>query len=157
MATLENPENCCQSPVDRGAGRGCLCVCAGGGRQLAGLAVRGAWEPAARGQELVCVGTWTDGTVDADAFEAATRDTTLSYGNGLPGQVWKAGTAMWLSSVEGNQRLPRRAAAQASGLHTALCFPVRSDRGFLGAIEFFASADRPRDARLLATMNDLGL
>jgi PAS domain S-box-containing protein len=66
-------------------------------------------------------------------------------------------TARWLSSVDADERLPRRAAAQASGLHTALCFPVRSDRGFLGAIEFFAAADRPPDDRLLATLDGLGL
>ncbi len=119
-----------------------------------------AWEPIAsegEGERLVCVGTWTDGTVDAGAFEAVTRTTVLPYGDGLPGQVWRSGAAKWLSGVDGNQRLPRRTAAAASGLHTAVCYPVRSDRGFLAAIEFFAAAEQPRDGRLLATMDDLGL
>jgi PAS domain S-box-containing protein len=117
-----------------------------------------AWEPTASGKpELVCVGTWTDGTVHAAAFEAVTRDTTLAYGQGLPGRVWEVGAAPWVTAAADDQRLPRRLAAARSGLHTAVCFPVRSERGFLGAIELFASIEQECDERLLATMDDLGL
>jgi PAS domain S-box-containing protein len=158
MATMENPEDAVVRALSAAEPREDVYAfaLAAIGNSLA-WQFGAAWEPAATGEELVCVGTWTDGTVDSGAFEAVTRDATLSYGNGLPGQVWKTGTARWLSSFDDNQRLPRRAAAQASGLCTALCFPVRSDRGFLGAIEFFASAERPSDSRLLHTMSDLGL
>jgi PAS domain S-box-containing protein len=59
--------------------------------------------------------------------------------------------------VDSDGRLPRREAARHSGLHTAVCFPVRSERGFLAAIEFFGAVLQPRDDRLVATMEDLGL
>jgi PAS domain S-box-containing protein len=71
--------------------------------------------------------------------------------------VWAQGAAQWRPDVDTDERLPRRSAAARSGLNTAVCFPVRSERGFLGAIEFFAGSTLPRDERLLATMEDFGL
>jgi GAF domain-containing protein len=47
--------------------------------------------------------------------------------------------------------LPRRA-----GLRAAFCFPIRSARGVLGVIEFFAGEPRRLDAEVLATMSALG-
>jgi len=117
-----------------------------------------AWEPDEPDEkELRCVGTWTDRTIDAAAFETVTRATVLARGEGLPGRVWEDGTAMWLAGAPRDMRLPRRQAVAASGLRTAVCFPLHSERGFLGAIEFFTSAELDADERLLATMDDLGL
>jgi PAS domain S-box-containing protein len=123
-----------------------------------GWQVGAAWEPDPRQPgHIGCVGTWSDGTVNAVAFEAATRATTLAFGEGLPGHVWAEGSPDWWRDVGADLRLPRREAAATAGLVTGVCFAVRSGEGTIGAIEFFTSADKPRDERLLATMENLGL
>ena len=123
-----------------------------------GWQVGAAWEPdPADPARIVCVRIWNDGTLGLLTFERATLETALAAGEGLPGSVWQEGIPRWLSDVETDERLPRRAAAEAAGLRTGVCFPVRSDRGTLGAIEFFAAEPVPRDERLLATLDLLGL
>ncbi|HWI70562.1 MAG TPA: PAS domain S-box protein [Baekduia sp.] len=116
-----------------------------------------AWEPAtADASALACVACWT---TDADALEPfadVTRTTILRLGEGLPGRVFAAGEPEWLADATVDDRLPRRAAAEAAGLHAAVAFPVRSERGIVGVVELFADRPRAPDAELLATLDLLG-
>jgi PAS domain S-box-containing protein len=113
-----------------------------------------AWEGAG---ELRCVATWTNGTVDAAAFAEATRATILAPGEGLPGRVWRDGVPAWLEDFAAEDAMPRHKAAVDAGLHTALAFPVRSERGVLAVVEFFAAERRIEDRGVLETMEGLGL
>jgi PAS domain S-box-containing protein len=115
------------------------------------------WEPAPeRPEALRCVETWHVPGAEVEEFEAASRDTLLVAGEGLPGRVWGSGEPAWIADVPADDNFPRAAAARRAGLHAAFCFPVRSARGVLGVIEFFTGEPRQLDADLLATMAALG-
>jgi PAS domain S-box-containing protein len=122
-----------------------------------GWRVGAVWEPAPdRPEALRCVEIWSAGDAATEDFEAASRDTALAAGEGLPGRVWRSGEAAWIADVTADDNFPRAPAARQAGLHAAFCFPIRSARGVLGVIEFFTGEPRRLDAELLATMSALG-
>jgi PAS domain S-box-containing protein len=122
-----------------------------------GWRVGAAWEPGPGSDApLRCVAIWTGRGGDLTAFEAATRSAEFHRGQGLPGRVWASGRPAWIVDAAADAALPRRAAAIASGLHAAFGFPLRSDRGVVGVMEFVASEPHEPDAELLATMEALG-
>jgi PAS domain S-box-containing protein len=115
------------------------------------------WEPAPdRPEALRCVETWRAAEADLEDFEAAARTTPLAKGEGLPGRVWGSGEPAWIPDVMADNNFPRGTAARRAGVHAAFCFPIRSARGVLGVIEFFAGDACEPDAELLATMSTLG-
>ena len=91
------------------------------------------------------------------AFAETTRATALRSGEGLPGPVWQTGRPMWVTDAAIDERLPRRPAAAAAGLHAAVCFPVRSERGVVGVVEVFGPSPREPDAELVATLEVVGV
>lgn len=110
----------------------------------------------APGAPLRCVALWAQPGTDLTAFVDATRSTELRPGEGLPGRVWERGEPAWIIDAAADHALPRRAAALASGLHGAFGFPLRSDRGVVGVMEFIASEPHQLDAELLDTVKVLG-
>jgi PAS domain S-box-containing protein len=102
------------------------------------------------------VATWSAGGTAAREFEAASRRAALPASEGLPGRVWRSGQPAWVADVLADDNFPRAATARRAGLRAAFCFPIRSARGVLGVIEFFAGEPRRVDAELLATMSTLG-
>jgi PAS domain S-box-containing protein len=122
-----------------------------------GWRVGAVWEPVPhRPEALQCVETWHADGVEAHDFEAISSSTTLAPGEGLPGRVWSTGEPAWLPDVLADDNFPRKPAARRAGLHAAFCFPIRSARGVLGVIEFYAAEARRLDDALLATMTALG-
>src|SRR5215212_11836845 len=116
-----------------------------------------AWEPpSGRPDELVCSETWCAAGVDDEQFVTLSRGITLTAGEGLPGRVWATGEPAWVPDVEDDPNFPRAAAARRAGLRAAFCFPLRSARGVLGAIEFYTGEARDLDSELLETMATLG-
>src|ERR1700712_4224953 len=117
-----------------------------------------AWEPATENQgTLACVACWT--AADAPAlqrFAETTRTTFLRSGDGLPGRVFAGGEPEWLQDAAADHRLPRPAAAADAGLHAAVAFPVRSERGIVAVVELFGDHPRDPDPELLATLDLLG-
>ncbi len=114
-----------------------------------------AWEPRAGGETLGCTALWLRNG-DADEFAAVTRSTTFAPGEGLPGAVWESGQAVWIADAASDASLPRREAARAAGLHAAVGFPVRSERGVVGVIEGFADRQLEPDQELLSTLEVVG-
>jgi PAS domain S-box-containing protein len=104
---------------------------------------------------LRCVEVWHGGRPEAD-FEALSRSLTLAPGEGLPGRVLPGGEPVWTESAPDDENFPRADAARRAGLHAGFAFPLRSARGVVGVMEFFAEDLRRLDARLLATMDALG-
>jgi PAS domain S-box-containing protein len=70
--------------------------------------------------------------------------------------VLVSGQATWLVDAPDDANFPRAQAALRGGLHAAFAFPLRSPRGVVGVMEFFAGELREPDERLLATMDTLG-
>ena len=117
-----------------------------------------AWEPRDTDPDVQgCVATWTLGEGRAAIFAQVTNATELRRGEGLPGRVWDTGAPAWISDFATDDRLPRREAAASAGLHAALAFPLRSERGVVGVVEFLTTEPLEPDAELLATMDLLGM
>jgi len=117
-----------------------------------------AWEPDHFDPDaLRCVAVWAADEDGPRAFAEVTRATTLRRGEGLPGRVWQSGRATWIRDAATDDRLPRRDAAAAAGMHAAVCFPVRSDRGLVGLVEAFGPQARQPDADLLAALDVVGV
>ena len=117
-----------------------------------------AWEPLPTDEHTVrCVAVWAVPGERTDEFAQVTRTTELRSGEGLPGRVWRNGRTAWITDFATTTAFPRREAAAAAGLHAAFAFPLRSERGVVGVIEFFASGSQEPDEQLLGTMEVLGM
>jgi PAS domain S-box-containing protein len=124
------------------------------GRSL-GWPLGAVWEVRPDDLRLRCARTWHEGD-DASEFELLSERITLAPGEGLPGRVLASGEAAWIVDAPRDGNFPRAAAARRSGLHAAFGFPLRSARGIVGVMEFFAREQREPDQRLLETMRMLG-
>jgi PAS domain S-box-containing protein len=120
-----------------------------------GWEVAAAWEPDPGGERLSCTALWQSEGAAAE-FAAKTRSFSFARGEGLPGEVWAAGHARWVTDAAGEARLPRREAAAAAGLHAGVAFPVRSERGVVGVIEGFCATPLEPDQELLDNLEVVG-
>ena len=124
------------------------------GRPL-GWRLGAVWELDSEDGRLRCVCTWQAGE-RTDEFQALSESLTLGPGEGLPGRVLASGEPAWLVDAPEDANFPRAPAARRTGLHAGFGFPLRSARGVVGVMEFFAGDLREPDERLLATMAALG-
>jgi hypothetical protein len=115
------------------------------------------WEPDGVDPDLLrCVATWAADEDGPRSFAQTTRATALRRGEGLPGRVWQTGSALWIEDAATDVRLPRRPAAEAAGLHAAVCFPVRSERGLVGVVEVFGPSPWEPDTEFMAALEVVG-
>ncbi|HLK60474.1 MAG TPA: PAS domain S-box protein, partial [Chthonomonadaceae bacterium] len=108
---------------------------------------------------LRCVATWHQPAVHVVDFEAASRQLTFSIGEGLPGQTWARGEAMWVANIlaqESRMCIPRMRSAVEAHLRAGLLFPVRGESGILGILEFYSRELRSPDNEMLQTVAILG-
>jgi PAS domain S-box-containing protein len=122
-----------------------------------GWNVAAAWEadPESSGQ-LRRVAFWSDHSIPAGALDELESRTQMPIGHGLPGRVWASGEPTWIVDVTADPDFPRADAARAAGLQSAFCFPIPTDTGISGAMEFFTPEPRMPDDGLLATMASVG-
>jgi PAS domain S-box-containing protein len=113
------------------------------------------WELAPAAGGLRCVCTWRASGTAAE-FQELSEAITLREGEGLPGRVLVSGEPIWLVDAPADANFPRAEVARKAGLHAGCAFPLRSARGVVGVMEFFAGDRRAPDDRLLATMAALG-
>jgi PAS domain S-box-containing protein len=115
------------------------------------------WEESSGPDAVVrCVETWCADEERLSEFARFSRGLSLPPGYGLPGRVWSSGQPAWIGEVQSDPNFPRAQAAFEAGLHVGLCFPIRTARGIVGAIEFLASDARGADDELIATTESLG-
>ncbi len=115
------------------------------------------WEAALGPDAFVrCTETWYADAARLADFARTSRGTSLPPGHGLPGRVWSSCAPAWITDVQTDPNFPRVGAALEAGLHAGFCFPIRTARGVVGAIEFLTSALREPEGDLLATMESLG-
>jgi PAS domain S-box-containing protein len=124
------------------------------GRSL-GWRLGAVWELESEAGRLRCVCTWGAGE-RTDEFQKLSESLTLGPGEGLPGRVLASGEPVWLTDAPEDANFPRAPAARRTGLHVGFGFPLRSARGVVGVMEFFAGELREPDEHLLATMAALG-
>ena len=117
----------------------------------------GVWERSPGGDPFVrCVETWCRDEERLTEFARVSRGLTFPPGAGLPGRVWSSGSPAWIGDARVDPNFPRAQAALEADLETALCFPVQTARGVVGAIEFMSRGTRVMDDDLLATTQSLG-
>jgi signal transduction histidine kinase/PAS domain-containing protein len=107
-------------------------------------------------QRLRCASVWERPGNNAPRFEALTREISMERGMGLPGRVWARSESVWLSDFGQGHDLPREAAAEADGLHSAFAVPISLRGDCLGVIEFLSHQVRPADDAILVMMANLG-
>lgn len=93
----------------------------------------------------------------AFAFIERSRTMVFGSGEGLPGRVLADGRAHWLKLEFDTPNFPRRDIALATGLQSACAFPIVIGSEIVAIFEFFASKELQIDARLLETMEQVGV
>jgi PAS domain S-box-containing protein len=124
------------------------------GRSL-GWELGAVWEVGPEDERLRCVQIWHAGE-GMQEFEALSERIAFEPGEGLPGRVLVLGEPAWIVDAPHDANFPRARAARRAGLHAALGFPLRSPRGVVGVMEFFARDAREPDEGLLSTLGALG-
>ena len=116
------------------------------------------WELDQTQQLMRCVDVWKSSTESFIEFEHATQGqwNTFQFGVGLPGQVWKKKTPIWISDVLHESNFPRAAAARSVGLHGAFAFPILLNGEILGLMEFFSREVREHDVHTLQLLESIG-
>jgi PAS domain S-box-containing protein len=115
------------------------------------------WEPSGHAPErLVCTRRWHAPGPPPEEFESASEQLRLRAGEGLPGRVWRDQRPAWIVDVVAASNFPRTGSAGRSGLHAALCFPIRSSSGVIGVIELLSGEPHEPDTELLDTLSVLG-
>src|SRR5690242_19419700 len=113
------------------------------------------WQVRRRGDLIECVGAWAAADIDAAELIEQSHHLAFARGEGLPGRVWRSGQPAWILDLQVDSTFPRSAAVLAAGLHSGLCFPLRSSGGIVGTIEFFADGDEQPDRHVLDLMDTL--
>ncbi len=116
------------------------------------------WEAPAGDGPLTCVEVWCspDAGEGVAEFAATSLHTVFERMQGLPGHVWATGEPNWIVDFSSHEDFPRATRAAATGMRSAICSPIRSAGGILGAIEFFSARTREPDGELLDAMASLG-
>ncbi len=114
------------------------------------------WRMDGESHALRCAEVWTDRETDYAPFIERTRQSSFVAGVGLPGRVWKNRQVEWISDVTRDGNFPRAPFAVRAGLHAAFAFPFTLDDRVDGVMEFFATALRPPDQKILDTFDSLG-
>ena len=110
------------------------------------------WEVDAEAGALRCLVGWRQPDEVFDEFERRTSERTFAPGVGMPGRVWQGGEPAWITDVLRDDNFPRAAAAERAGVRSGFGFPVKTEQGVLGVLEFFSRETRPPEEGLLALM-----
>lgn len=114
------------------------------------------WEIERDAELLRCVETWQAPQLDGEGFDEHTKRIRFAPGVGLPGRVWASGEPAWIEDLGADENFPRARAATEAGFCSAFGFPVRSEAGILGVIEFFGREAREPDADLMTLVSMTG-
>ena len=112
------------------------------------------WKVDEEAQALRCADVWNE-KANFTPFIECTRQNSFAIGVGLPGRVWKSRKVEWIIDVGCDSNFPRIAAATSAGLRAAFAFPIGSRDRLYGVMEFFATALREPDKKLLDLMESL--
>ncbi len=103
-----------------------------------------------------CLGASGPGAATAAEFVEVSRATVFASGDGLPGSVLASAAGRWVGDADTAEWLVRREAAGRSGLRTIVGVPVPVDGTVIGILECATATRSPRDADLLAILEEAG-
>jgi|CXWL01.1.fsa_nt_gi PAS domain S-box-containing protein len=102
-----------------------------------------------------CTEVWSSQDTDYTGFIDRTKQSTFALGIGLPGRTWQSRKVEWIADVARDGNFPRAPYAAAAGLHAAIAFPITSHDHVYGVMEFFTTALREPDEKLLQMLDSL--
>jgi PAS domain S-box-containing protein len=109
---------------------------------------------------LTCAATWRWPLADLRALEESRRGGTLSLGEGLPGRVWQADQAAWITDLAEEAGLGNGATTSEGtsdeAVHGWFGFPVVAGGEVLGVVEFFSREARQVDPELVQMTSRFG-
>ncbi len=114
------------------------------------------WMRAREANGLNWLASWRVSAQSPTEFEEASRNRTFVLGAGLPGRIWASGKPDWISDLETDPDFPRASFATASGLRSALGFPIVLGDEVFGVIEVFSYEREAPDEHLLDMMTGIG-
>ncbi len=91
-----------------------------------------------------------------EAFSIAAEGMTFPKNVSLPGRVWADGKAVWISNAANDETFLRRAAAEASGLHSACAFPIYAQQELVGIIDLWSRIVQHPDPKALKVFTGVG-
>lgn len=114
------------------------------------------WKVDDAAERITAVDRWHDPSIPPDVADELTDGFAFRRGEGLPGEVWEAGHAIWVTEIDDPARFPRAGRAVRAGIHAAFAFPIAHGGRILGAMEFFSRETREPDQALLPVMTLAG-
>ena len=114
------------------------------------------WEVNEKEGVLRSTAAWAGPDDVGQPFLTATRATTFSRGEGLPGRVWETETPEYIMQLAGDATFLRREAATAAGLRTGFAFPVKAGARTVGVMEFFSRRWQHYDENFVDSVATLG-
>ena len=111
------------------------------------------WHVDPMAERLICEAAWRWPVADLGALEESRWRGAFSPGNGLPGQVWQAGQAAWITDLAEEAELGHGAGIDegpsGEAVHGWFGFPVVAGDEVLGVVEFFSREARQVDPELV--------
>ena len=114
------------------------------------------WVVDAQLNRLRPLALWSALGSKAQVLEDTTGRSTLSPGEGIPGQVWRSRKPRRATNLALEMCLPRSLAAIDAGLQGGLWFALKTDTAVYGVIEFLSRALALNTADDLVTLERLG-
>lgn len=113
------------------------------------------WLP--EGDKLICVELRgpSDSVTFAD-FAEASQNMHFHKGEGLPGRVWKTGSAHSIPQLADDENFPRAQLAAAAALQSGFAFPISTGSEFFGVLEFFTHHRADLSESTLEMMDSIG-
>jgi len=123
--------------------------------ETTGWSLGQAWLPSADDLTLECSPGWYGILESLHGFHAVSEGMRFRRGEGLPGEAWSTLQPVWVDdvSVSGGPRAPQ---ARAAGIVAAAGVPVLVDQTAVAVVEFFLTARRQEDTRLLKLLAATG-
>ncbi len=91
-----------------------------------------------------------------EGFRQVTAATRFSFGQGLPGHIWKTGSPLWIEDVAASELFIRTTPEKTLGVRGGFAFPVRAGGRTVAILEFFSETPEEPDPRLLLTARTIG-
>ena len=114
------------------------------------------WQVDMEAGVLRCIDVYKAPRTTLSAFEAVSREVRFKLGEGLAGQVWQRGEAIWIADTSRQPGFVYAAAARKAGLHSGVVVPLRGGDQVVGVLSVFRRAYHDPDPEALSTLMAVG-
>lgn len=115
------------------------------------------WTLNEESMRLRCLECWHRDREPLPEFARLSREIHFAKGEGLPGQVWERGAAVWATNIRSGPQFPRFQRIKNTGLRGGFAFPVLENEEFIGVMEFFGPKSEAPHEETLTAMATTGI